>query len=61
MKLNKIKTLRFSEKEVNYMALLEELNISPAKFIRKAFKEKLKKELPHIYKSKIEEETKPPF
>jgi hypothetical protein len=52
MQLTKIKTIRFSEVQMNSLAILESYGINVNQFIRLAVKEKLKKDWKTIKEKK---------
>lgn len=46
--LTEIQTIRFSKKDVELMNELKKLRINPDEFIRIAFREKVKRDLPKL-------------
>jgi hypothetical protein len=57
--LTKSKTIRFTESQMNSLAILESYNVNVNQFIRQAIKEKLQKEWKQIKEEK--ERIKLPF
>lgn len=56
--LTEIETIRFSKDDTNLMAELKRLKISPHKFIRAAFREKIQRELKSLIEKEQREKNK---